>query len=239
MVTKHFRNLTLVVIGLACSVGNGEELSDLIARLEKLDGKNAIYGAVHIEDLTSRADDKDTKPLEKADYMITADANALTVMVAGKISDSKVFREFSMFRAGELVQYGPHLARELDGLKLIENRAGLHQGISCRYWRLNSEEKQKKSGVSSTTVRDVELWIDADGYPVAGSFKAKTEGRMLLFKFDAGSIRSQRYQRLGNRLVLVLDRNETDVKSTAGAEKRTVTTAVEVKESGPALSPNR
>ena len=54
---------------------------------------------------------------------------------------------------------------------------------------------------------------------------------MLLFKFSAGSTRSQRYERLANRLVLVLDKNETDVKSKAGAEKRTIATTLTVKES--------
>ena len=220
-----------VLIGFLCCIGHGAELPDLIARLEKLDGKAAFCGVVHVEDRTSRIDDEAGKPLEKADFVITADANELILVVAGKISDSRVFREFTVLRAGELAQYGPPLAGELEGLKLIDNRAGSHQGLACRHWRLKSEKKEKKFGVSSTTVRDVELWIDADGYPVAASFKTETSGRMLLFKFKAGSVRSQRYQRLGTRLVLVHDKNETDVSSKAGKEKRTITTTVTVKES--------
>ena len=228
MASKHLMRVC-ILIGLLCGPGYGAELPDLLARLEKLDGKGAICGAVHIEDHTSKKEDLDGKPLEKADFTITADVNALTVTVAGKVSDSRVFREFSVLRAGELTQYGPRLARELDGLKLIENSAGSHRGVSCRHWRLKSQEKQKKFGFSTSTVKDVELWIDADGYPLAGSFKTQTKGRMLLFKFSAGSTRNQRYQRLGARLVLVLDRTETDVKSKAGDEKRTVTTTVEVR----------
>ncbi len=231
MRSTYIRDVICVLIGLLCGVGHAADLPDMISRLEKLDGKNTICGAVHIEDRTSRTDDKDTKPLEKADFVITADANELTVVVAGKISDSRVFREFSVLRAGELAHYGPHLARELDGLKLIANRAGSHQGVACRHWRLKSEKKEKKFGISSTTVRDVELWIDVAGYPVAGSFKTQTNGRMLLFKFKAGSTRNQRYQRLGTRLVLVYDKNETDVDSKAGKEKRTITTTVELKKS--------
>ena len=229
MTCKHLSKIC-ILIGLLCATGYGAGLPDLIARLEKLDGKTSIHAAAHIEDRTSRKDDEAGEPLEKADLTITADANALAVAVAGKISDSRVFREFSVLRAGELAQYGPHLARELDGLKLVENRAGSHQGVSCRHWRLKSEEKQKKFGFTTSTVRNVELWIDADGYPVAGSFKTQTKGRMLLFKFSAGSTRNQLYQRLRARLVLVLDRNETDVNSKAGKEKRTVTTTVTVKE---------
>ncbi len=229
MTPKHLRDVICVLIGLLCGVGHGAQLPDLMARLEKLNSNGTICAAVHVEDRTSRTEDEDSKPLEKADFTITADANVLTVAVAGKISNSRVFREFSLLRAGELAHYGPRLAHELDGLKLIENRTGSHQGVSCRHWRLKSEKKEKKFGISSTTVRDVELWIDADGYPVAGSFKTQTKGRMLLFKFSAGSIRNQRYQRLGTRLVLVHDKNETDIDSKAGKEKRTITTTVTVK----------
>jgi len=186
MICKHLRNVICVLIGFLCGAVDGAQLPDLVARLGKLDGKGAICGAVHIEDRTSKTEDGDGKPLEKADFTITADANALTVAVVGKISDSRVFREFSVLRAAELAQYGPGLARELDGLKLIENRAGSHRGVACRHWRLKSEKKEKKFGFSTSTVRDVELWIDADGYPLAGSFKTQTKGRMLLFKFSAG-----------------------------------------------------
>ncbi len=231
MGSRHFRNLVFVVIGLACGVGHGAELPDLMARLKKLDGTGTVCATVSIEDRTSKKEDLDGKPVEKADFTVTADANSLTVTVAGKVSDSRVYREFSVLRAGELAQYGPHLARQLDGLKLIDNRAGKYQGIACRHWRLKSEKKEKKFGFSTSTVRDVELWIDTNGYPVAGSFKTQTNGRMLLFKFSAGSTRSQRYERLGTRLLLVMDKNETDVKSKAGDEKRTITTTVEVKKS--------
>jgi len=114
--------------------------------------------------------------------------------------------------------------------KLVSTEPDVYQGVSCKRWRLKSERKESKFGISSKTLRDVELWIDADGYPVAGSFKAQTKGRVLLFKFNSESTREQRYQRLRGRLVLVLDRNETDVKSKAVDQKRTITTTVEVKQ---------
>jgi len=229
MARKYLRDVICVLIGLLCGVGHGAQLPDLMTRLEKLNGKGTIGAAVHIEDRRPTTEDSDGKPLEKGDFTITVDANSLTVVVEGKVSDSSVFRGFSLLRIEELTQYGPHLARELDGLKLIENGAGSHQGVSCRHWRLKSEEKQNKFGVSATLVKDVDLWVDSDGYPVAGSFKTQKKGRLLLFKFSESSTRSQRYQRLGTRLVLVLDKSETDAKTKAGSEKRTVTTTLTVK----------
>jgi len=230
MITKSFRNIFFVVVGLVCGVGYGGEIEDLIARLGNLDGKDSIRAVVHIEDRVSKAEDEKSKLLEEADFIITADVNTLTLTVAGKISNNRLFREFSLLRAGELVHYGPNLTRELEDLKLIENKSDVYQGASCKRWRLKSERKESKFGISSTTLRDVELWIDAEGYPIAGLFKTQAKGRLLLIKFSSESAREQRYQRLGGRLVLVYDKNETDMKSKAGDQKRTITTMVEAEQ---------
>jgi hypothetical protein len=230
MALKSFRNIFFAVIVLICGVGYGEEVADLVTRLEKLDGKDSVRATVHIGDRVSKVMDEESKQLEQMDFIITADANTLTLTIAEKISNNRLFRDFSLLRAGELAHYSPHLAHELDGLKLVENEPDLYRGISCKRWRLKSELKESKFGISSTTLRDVELWIDAEGYPIAGSFKSQTKGRMLLFKFNSETAKEQRYQRLGGRLVLVFDRNETDVKSKAGEQKRTITTTLEVRQ---------
>jgi hypothetical protein len=232
MAPSRFRNMLVISVWMLTQVGHGAELPDLIARLEKLEGQNTVSLTVHIVDQRSRTEeDKDVKPIEKADFAITAGAKTLTVAVAGKMSDTRVFQEFSVLRAGALAHYGLQLARDLAGLKLVENRPDTQQGMACRRWRLRSEEKQSKFGVKSTTLRNVELWVDANGYPVRASFKTQIKGRMLLFKFSSESTRSQRYKHVGGRLVLAFDKNETHTKSKAGEEKRTVTTTVELNES--------
>ena len=230
MVPESFKSIFVAVVVLICGIGYGGQVADLVARLEKLDGKDSISAMVHISDRVSRIQDEESKLLEKADFLITADANTLTLTCDDKILNNRLFREFSMLRAGQLVHYGPHLARELDGLKLVENEPDVYQGFSCKRWRLKSELKESKFGIKSTTLRDVEIWIDNEGYPVAVSFKTQTKGRMLLFKFNSESKREQRYQRLGGRLVLIFDKNETDIKSKAGGQKRTITTTVEFRQ---------
>lgn len=229
MIPNYFKNMICIVVGLVCAASYGKELPDLVDRLQKLDGKDPIRGVVHIEDHTSGKKGKESRQPEKADLIITADANALTLKVTGDISNNRIFREFSLLRAGELMYYGPSLARELAGLKLVEKLPDSYEGLPCTQWRLESEEKQSKLGMSSTRRRDVELWIDADGYPVAALFKTQIKASVLLFKVSSESTRQQRYKRLGGRLILALDKNETDVKAKAGDEKRTVTTTVEVK----------
>ena len=230
MVHGRLRNMLLMAVGLFCHITYAAELPDLITRLEKLGAQNAVSLAVHVKDQRSRTEeDKDVKPIEEGDFAITASAKALTVTVAGDISDTRVFKEFSLLRAGTLAHYAPHLARDLAGLKLVEDRPDTQQGVACRRWRLTSEETQSKFGVKSTTQRDVELWLDAQGYPVRASFKTQITGRMLLFKFSSESTRHQRLKHVGNRLVLIFDENRTDTTSKAGQEKRTVTTTVEIR----------
>jgi hypothetical protein len=232
MASNHLRKVLLIALGLFGHIAYAAELPDLIARLEKLEGQNAVSLSVHIVDQRSRTEeDKDVKPIEKGDFAITAGAKTLTVTVAGKLSDTRVFQEFSVLRAGALAHYAPQLAQDLAGLKLLENRRDTQQGIACRRWRLQSEEKQSKFGVKSTTLRNVELWLDTHGDPVRASFKTTITGRMLLFKFSSESTRNQQFKRIGDRLVLTLDKNKTDTKSKAGAEKRTVTTTVKINES--------
>ena len=232
MTRYHFTKALLITLGLLGRFAYSAELPDLIAKLEKLDAQNAVTLTVHIVDQRSRTEeDKDVKPIEKGNFSIAANAEELTVAVAGKMSDTRVFQDFSVLRAGTLAHYAPQLAQDLAGLKLLENHPDTQQGVGCRRWRLKSEEKQSRFGVKSTTLRNVQLWLDAQGYPVRAAFKTKITGRMLLFKFSSESTRNQQFKRMGDRLVLTLDKNKTETKSKAGAEKRTVTTTVEINES--------
>jgi len=227
MAQNRLTNLVCVAVALICAASDGKELSSLVAQLQKLDGRNPIRASVHIEDRISKTEDKDSKQLEKADLMITADANTLTLSVTSPMPDIRVLREFSLLRAAELVDYAQPLTRELAGLKLLEMRPDAHQGLSCTRWRMESEQKESKLWMSSTTRKDVELWVDADGYPVAASFKTRAKANVLLLKINSESVRYQRYARSADRLLLVLDRNDTDVKTKVGDEKRTVTTTLD------------
>ena len=230
MVSRCFRNMVYLVVGLVCAAGYGEELPDLMARLKKLEGNGPFHGVVHIEDRTSETKDQAPQECDKADLEISAKADVLTLTVSGKISNSSVFRGFSLLRASELVNYGPALARELAGMKLVERLPDSREGVACTKWRLKSNEKNSKFGISATRRQDVELWIDPNGYPVAASFKMRGESRILLMKVKYESTRQQRYKRLGGRLILVLDKkNEGARQGKSKGGKQIITTTVEVK----------
>ena len=233
MIRNHFRSTICLVIGLLCVSSYGEELSDLITRLQKIEANSPLRAVVHVEEYTPETERKEgSLKLEKADLIITSDANALTLCIKGDISNARVFEEFSLLRASELVHYGPSLARELAGLKLVGKSPDSHEGIPCTRWHLRSEEKQSQLGMSATLRRDVELWIDTEGYPIAASFKKQGEGKVLLFRQSRESTREQRYERGGGRLILVFDKQDDTIRqSESKGGKRIVTTTLEVKKS--------
>jgi hypothetical protein len=222
--------MVCVAVGLICAASHGDELPDLISRLEELGGNGQFHGVVHIEDRTSDTKGQAPQKCDKADLEITAKANVLALTVSGKIADSPILQGFSLLRASELVNYGPALARELAGMKLVEGLPDSYEGVACTKWRLKSQEKKSKFGISATRRQDVELWIDRNGYPMAASFRMWGESRILLVKVKYESTRKQRYKLLGGRLVLVLDKKyEAAQQGKSKGGKRTITTTVEVK----------
>lgn len=227
MVPRCLRSIVCLTVGLICATGYGEELPDLIAKLEKLEGNGPFHGVVHIEDRTSGAKNQAPQKCDRADLEITAKANMLALTVSGKIADSSILRGFLLLRASELVNYGPALARELAGMKLVERLPDSYQGVACTKWRLKSQEKKSMLGISATRRQDVELWIDPNGYPMAASFRMRSEGRILLMKVKYESAHEQRYKRLGGRLILVFDRrDETAHQGKSKSDKRVITTTV-------------
>jgi hypothetical protein len=104
MVLYCRRNMLCVLVGLACAASYGEELPDLIARLQKLEGDGPVRVVVQIEDSTPRAEEKGSRQGDKVDLAIAAGANALTLTVTGKISNTTIFREFSLLRACIMVR---------------------------------------------------------------------------------------------------------------------------------------
>ncbi len=250
MFLSRFRKFLVVFIGFVCSSGYGMELPDLLAILKKLDGKGSLQVSVHIKDdiKDNTKKQKDKKPQQfESDFIIQADANNITMTYQGNISkmaaesaaqnissfdqasNSRVLQEFSLLRAGEIVNYGPILSENLADMKLIDSRTDQLDGLSCTKLHLKSEQKRSQSGANVTIKLDVQLWIDSDGYPLAATFKTQANITMLLvFKFSTESERQQRFKRLGNRLILTLDKNETDIKMDEVNAKQTVTTTVEI-----------
>jgi hypothetical protein len=217
------------VVVLICLPVHAQDLPSLTAKLKSLRGQDRVRVAVSVEASTAAEEGKAPLKPEKLHLSITSDANGLTLVVAGEVSDTRLFREFSLFRAGELVHCGSSLAQELAGMQLVENRADSRDGVPCTRWRLQAEETRSQTGMTAKVRKTVELWIDTEGYPMAASFKKQGESKILFYKVTRESTREQRYRRLGDRLILVQDKTEEmDGDGKSKGAKRTVTTTTQI-----------
>jgi hypothetical protein len=248
MARNNVKIILVVILCFSCSVSIGADLQDLIKTLNALEGKDKILTTVRIENITSTAKGKKSNEIV-SEFIVNADADTISVTYEGDISEitsdpnagssgfngdisnTRNFQDFSLFRAAELIHYGPSLARELDGMKLGKKKSDKYQNATCTLWELNSKETQKTSGVKSTTKRNVKLWIDEEGYPVGSEFKTQITAKIfLLFKFNSETVRKQSYKKYGDHLVLTLDKNETDLETDEENMKQTVTTTVSINE---------
>jgi soluble cytochrome b562 len=207
----------------------GQDLPALTARLKNLKGTEAVRVEVVVEADTTGGGSETPAGSEKLRLRIVGDPNGLKLTVQGAIAETHLLREFSLFRANEIVHYGPSLVRELAGMKLVESRPDTREGIPCTRWVLEATEKRSQLGVKATVRKTVELWLDADGYPMAASFVKKGVSRVLLLKVTRESKREQQYKRVGDRLVITLDKTEDADRAGKSKEaKRTVTTTTQI-----------
>jgi hypothetical protein len=208
---------------------HGQDLPALVAKLKALRGKDAIRAAVLAEADRTVSESSELAESAKLRLSVASDANGLSLTALGEVADTRLSREFSLFRASEIVHYGPSLARELAGMELVESRPDSRGEVPCIRWRLQAEEKRSQSGAAATVHKETVIWIDADGYPLAASFKKRAEGRMLFFRMTRESAGEQDYKRCGDHLVLVRDRTEeADGDGKSKGVKRIVTTSTEI-----------
>lgn len=228
---KHSVEMMVGVIAASvCLPVHAQDLAGLTRKLRGMPGKDPICISVRVEASTATKDGQETaNPKTTLDVRIESDANSFALAVPGRVPYNRLGREFSLLRASELTHYGPSLANELAGMELIDTRDDSLESVPCTRWHLQAEETRAQSGARAIVRKDVKLWIDADGYPMAASFKKQGESRLLLIKMTRKSSREQRYTRHGDRLVLVMDKtDEAEDRGKSKGARRVVTTTVEI-----------
>jgi hypothetical protein len=231
--------IAVIVLSSGLSV-QAQDLSALTTRLKNLRSKDALRVEVLVEAGAGAGETGEPPESEKLHLILASDPNGLRLTVPGEVADTRLYREFSLFRASEIMHCAPSLVRELAGMELVESGPDSRDGVPCTRWHLQADEKLSQSGVTAKVHKDVAIWIDADGYPLAVSFKKQAESRMLFFKMTRESAREQAYRRCGDRLVLVWDRTtEADGDGKSRGAKRTVTTTTRIAAPSSSSSPGR
>jgi len=191
-----------------CAVSQGNELTELIASLQQLEGVNAVNVDVHIESV----DAAKSKTAQHLNAVVCVDANTMRLTVAKGSLKSRLLSELSLTRAVELLNYGPCLADDLNGLTLTKKSAAQYLGEPCQKWYLEANKKKSSFGIKASRKQTMNLWVDAQGYPLKADMKTVTVAGIAFVKQTSESRREQRYQRIGDRLVLNYDDEETMVK---------------------------
>jgi hypothetical protein len=229
MLTHWARAMVGTVVLVSGLPLHAQDVPALTARLGSLGGKDALRVTVVVEAATTAGESKTAPESEKLHLSIARDPAGLSLTVAEEVADTRLFQEFSLFRANEIIHRGASLARELTGMQLVESGAASREGVPCTRWLLQADETHSQSGATAKIHRTVELWLDADGYPVAASFTTQVRVRMLLFKMTRESKREQRYRHVGDHLVLTLDKTEdTEGDGKSKDAKRTITTTASI-----------
>jgi hypothetical protein len=190
-----------------------------------------------------------TAPEAIASFEIGAAGNAVTVRLPEKEvrqedrapRDAKTpsapadgLANISLSRAASLVNYGPALARALDGFRIEGRKPDVCQGAPCTKWSLGRTNKESAMGMSMTEDSAWDIWTDAEGYPVAAQHTEQTKTKALLIGTTSRSQTSYRFRRHGRRLVLVFEQSTGDHEVAGSRVSVTTTTTIDLSQAPPA-----
>ena len=228
MERRQLNTLLWIILLMLCSPVPAEDLASLLTRLKALDGTEPIRAIVTME--KECPDQNNVPQLETAKFNIANDANGLSLTMSREASHADVLSNLSLHRVHELISYASTLVDELKDLKLVKRIPDTYADIACQHWQFEHEKKESKLGVKAAVSRNVDIWTDNDGYPIAASFKILSDVKILFWKHHQESTRPQRYQRCGNRLILIEDKQTSSIKQGKVTINNTVTTHVHIKE---------
>lgn len=228
MKQRQLKTLVWIIFLGLCSPVPAEDLASLLTRVKALDGTEPIHAIVTME---SECPDQNNVPQhETAEFNIAYDANGLSLTMSQEAFHADVLKNLSLHRVHELISYASTLVDELKDLELVKQVPDTYADIACQHWQFEDEKKESKFGVKAAVSRNVDIWTDNDGYPIAASFKSVSDVKILFWKHHQESTRPQRYQRFSNRLILIEDKQTKSIRQGKDTINDTVTTRVKIKE---------
>ncbi len=124
-----------------------------------------------------------------------------------KVSQKSLRKHLEAITAMEalrLVDPAPHLLSALDGATLLEEKTDRHDGVPCR--RLLIRPERKPDPEIDPLLKEFEaswqVWIDADGWPLAMKTEQRHRGRKLLISFKGSHEAEYRFGRAAGRLIV-------------------------------------
>lgn len=223
-------------------------LSDLRAQLARLQGQEAVKGQLERRLWQKDQDGKEApKVLQGAFQVFVEDGpQGLRLQIPRVLlsqaereqqdaakdpeKDPPTVRVLKGLNPADLAEHlsaAEALLRELASAQLLEERTEAFEGQPARLLVLKTEPKlnaQARKAVKSMQA-SLKVWVAADGSPLALEEEAAWKASRFFISFEGTQKSSQRFRRVGNRLV-VLQRTEESSNSGLGttSQRKTVTT---------------
>jgi hypothetical protein len=133
----------------------------------------------------------------------------------------------SLSKLRELMSPGPRLARLLARARLKSEANETWSGQPARLLKFELDP-QKLAGKDAEYIKkqeaSLELWVGADGTPLASRLRQAMSGRaFMVFTFETVMEQEQHYSRVGDRLVLLRSETRNLSSGTAGKQDQRVT----------------
>ena len=233
-------DLRLISLLLACALLPADTLSDLKGTLSRLNGQDPVKASVDYQFWSRQGSDKKpvitegraqshvedgpqglkiawSRPLIQA---AAQEARAKAQDPEKKTPTREAIEGLGAVELSDALNGADRLLRTLDQAQLVEEKADQWQGHPARLLRLKvtprlSQEDQK---YVKELEASAQVWVGADGLPLAAESQTHMKGRALLvINFEQRQKEAFRFARMGNRLVVV--HHETESSGSGGGQQ--------------------
>lgn len=220
----------LLYLGLAASMpARADVLTGLRSTLAALPGKSPIVATLKIARSASQGEAATTANPAEASFDARDDGNGLqlsySTTLLDRIDDEAVarsrdseaktplqdlLRETGPIQVGPLLSQSAQLLRRLERATLVEQKDDQLDGKPATLLVLdvpaNLPARERES--INEFKASLQLWLDADGVPIALQHRQTFKGRRMMIGFGGGSSEATRFVTVGDRLVAVSQTRE-------------------------------
>lgn len=246
------RAIALTIICLASLPARADGLSDLKTALSRADSGTALRAAIETRTWRRRGEDKESAAeAGRASVLVEDGPRGLAIVHGREVSaridgelrarardpNSKTptltaLEELSFRDVMALASVAPVLQRLIERARFTAEKATVHQGKPARLLTfdmpisaLSARERQYAKQFSAV----LEVWIGADGVPLASRLHQSMAGRaFVVVSFESSYQEEIMYGLAGARLVALRKETRTSTSGAGEGEERRVVTTVQL-----------
>jgi hypothetical protein len=222
-VDSMFATLLIVAAALAAQPARADGLEDLREALSKLRGTSVLKATVTAKVNATVKEDSEKPRVEMGSASLALEdgpqglrltyasdlLNKVSAERAARRKDSKApapirsaMEELDYADLLSMTHAAPDLLRKLEGAQLKAERKDSWNGVPARVLSLELVVDKNQKYVKSSS-SNLDVWIDADGRPLASKAQSNVSGRALMvISFEMKGTDDRVYSVLGDRLIV-------------------------------------